>query len=346
MNNVWVESANNFMLREVSTQKPLLPKGIYKLMIDPFENPYLSRIQDKFQFPYKIYGTEVGFINRVVRSWKHTTSNLGVILNGLKGTGKTVTAELIANKLELPVIIISAHHPKLVSFLNDIQQDVVIFIDEFEKIYDGWENSLLSIMDGVMKTKHRLFFLLTTNELRVDRNLLQRPSRIRYIKTFSDLSLPVIMEVVQDKLIHQDLFDATITFISELPIITMDLIKSVVEEVNIHNEGPENFKDVFNIHSNNDQMYNVYTLENGKKVEVESFVLINPSGMSLTQGSSFCIGHRCMGTIHKVFSPNQFMVREIIMNNENEVENKDTIYFLERAKNVHQVFAPETSLTF
>lgn len=346
MNNVWVQSANNYTLREVSTQKPLLPKGVYKYQVDMFESPFLSKVQDEFYFPYKVYGVETEFIDRVVKSWHHTNGNFGVILNGLKGTGKTVTAELIANQLELPVIIVSFHHKSLISFLNDIQQDVLIFIDEFEKIYDGWENKLLTVMDGALKTKHRLFFLLTTNELRVDRNLLQRPSRVRYVKTFSDLTLPVIMEVVEDKLQHKELYECTVKFISELPIITMDLIKSVVEEVNIHQEDPANFRDVFNIHSDREDMYNVYEIINGVKEEIKTFASIEPHYLGEhSKGASFRINGRYMGTISRVISENQIMVTDEEINEESqEREDVDRIYFLEKAVKVHKAFVP-TALT-
>lgn len=343
MNNVWVQSANQFTLRETSTQKPQLPLGVYKFQIDMFENPFLSRVQDEFYFPYKIYGVETEFVDRVVKSWENTTGNFGVILNGLKGTGKTVTAELIANKLQLPVIIIPFHHKSLISFLNEIQQDVVIFIDEFEKIYDGWENSLLTIMDGALKTQHRLFFLLTTNELRVDKNLLQRPSRVRYVKTFSDLTLPVIMEVVNDKLVHKDLYECTVKFISELPIITMDLIKSVVEEVNIHQEDPANFRDVFNIHSDREELYNVYELEDGKKEEVKTYATIHPSFIQdYSVGSDFRINGRYMGQITKVFSSNQILVNNMERDDETGQDyESETIYIMEKAVRVHKAFSNE-----
>jgi hypothetical protein len=337
MNNVWVQSANNFMLREVSTQKQLLPKGVYKFQLDQFENPYLAQVQEEFVFPYKIYGVETDFVDRVICSWKHTTGNFGVLLNGLKGTGKTVTAELIANQLGLPVIIVSFHSAKLISFLNEIQQDVVVFVDEFEKIYDGYENSLLTIMDGALKTRHRLFFLLTTNELRVDKNLLQRPSRVRYVKTFSDLTLPVIMEVVKDKLVHDHWYDATVKFISELPIITMDLVKSVVEEVNIHDESPENFKDVFNIHADKTDMYNVYKLVDGEKQEVNTYVNVYPDYITeYSVNSNLHINHRHVGIITKVISEDQFVIKEYDENTDQHTD--EVVYIREKAVRTHLSF--------
>lgn len=341
MENVWVKSANAYALREVSTQTKALPAGVYKFQVDQFGNPFLTHVQDRFYFPYKVYGVEDNFINRVFRSYNNTTGNFGIILNGLKGTGKTVTAEIIANKLELPVIIITEHHPAVISFLNDIQQDVIVFIDEYEKIYDGYDNKLLTVMDGALKTKSRLFFLLTTNELRVERNLLMRPSRVRYVKTFTDLTLPVIMEVVKDKLIHQHLFDATVQFISELSIITMDIVKSVVEEVNIHEEDPQLFKDVFNINGNQDNVFNVYTLEDGEKVEVSKLANVYPEYITPNSvNSDFYINRKLIGTIESVVSESQIVVNKYNYDDEGEVvKTEKKVYIIEKGKKIHYAFS-------
>jgi broad-specificity NMP kinase len=288
-----------------------------------------------------VYGVETAFIDRVLKSWQNTTGNFGVLLNGMKGTGKTVTSELIANSLELPVIVVNFHHKKLVSFLNNIQQDTVIFIDEFEKIYDGWQNSLLTIMDGAMKTKHRLFFLLTTNELRVDKNLLQRPGRVRYVKTFSDMPLSVIMEVVEDKLEHKHLKDVTVEFISQLPIITMDLISSIIQEVNIHEEDPNNFKDIFNIHSDKTDLYNVFEMDNGKSEEVASYVTVSPNYFdAFSIGQEFRINNHYKGTVVKVLSEHELLVQEWQEDDKGNDVEKFVHYRLEKSTKTHRSFVP------
>lgn len=348
MNNAWVQSANDYFISEVSQQHQTLPNGVYKLQINQMSDDlYLSRIENKFHFPFKIYGVETDFVNRVIKSWENTNGNFGVLLNGLKGTGKTVTAEIIANKLNIPVIIVPFHHKKLVSFLNNIQQDVVVFVDEFEKIYDGWKDSLLTIMDGVLKTCYRIFFLLTTNELRVDKNLLQRPSRIRYVKTFEDMSLEVIMEVVDDLLIHPQFRDECIKMISELPIITMDLIKSIIQEVNIHEESPYNFKDIFNIHSDRDDVYNVFVInQEGNKEEFKKFASVQPSYFVTTdQGGELYVDRSYIGPITSILSPTQAIVGVYETNNQDEEVLVHKTFVIEKAVKTHRAFS-SYSLTF
>lgn len=310
MNNVWTESGSSYRMREISQQLHNLPVAIYKIQVGAFGEHYLEKIQEEFVFPYKIYGIEDKFIRRVIKTYHNTSGNMGVLLNGIKGTGKTVTAELICNQLNLPVIIVPGLTDGLIDFLNDMNQDIVVFIDEFEKVFQNGSSSvLLSIMDGAMKTENRLVFIMTTNNLHIDSNLLQRPSRVRYLKTFGDLELPVIMEVVDDMLHHKEYYDDTVKFISEMPIITMDLVKAVIEEVNIHDESPYEFKDVFNIHEEKESYMNVYiTIGDKKKLFKEQTHVSHRYLTSYNIGQYFCIGHQTLGTIKQVLPNDQFIV--------------------------------------
>lgn len=45
---------------------------------------YLSKIAESFTFDYKLYGLNQKFIDYVLRT--NTTGNLGVLLDGIKGT--------------------------------------------------------------------------------------------------------------------------------------------------------------------------------------------------------------------------------------------------------------------
>lgn len=347
MNNVWSKSGNSYLLSEVSHQQPTLPAAVYRLEFDDFmKRFYLEHIQDKFTFPYKIYGVETAFIKRVKKSWDNTHNNMGILLNGLKGTGKTVTAELICNEMQLPVILVQKHYDGLVSFLNSIQQDVIVFIDEYEKIYNKYDNALLSVMDGAFRTDSRKMFLLTTNDLNIEKNMLQRPSRIRYIKSYGDLSLGTIIEVVNDKLVHPELRECTIQMISQLPIITMDLVKSIIEEVNIHQEDPVLFKDYFNVQGDTNDMYHVYTLnEDGTKEEFQKNALVYPTSFSTYyEGENLYVNKRRIGSIEKFINKSQLLVSVDKENLEKEDGSESSVpenvlFYFEPVAKVHKAFA-------
>lgn len=297
MISVWNKFGGDFFLKEETAKVNFLPVGVYKILQTPHEEFYVQHIRDSFTFPYKIYGIEQNLINRILKSYQNTDGNFGVLFNGVKGTGKTITAEILCNKLQLPVLIVTFHSDGLVSFLNNIQQDFILFIDEFEKIYDGYKTSLLSIMDGVLTKENRIVFLLTTNELRIDSNLIQRPSRIRYLKKFNDLPLTTIIEIVDDMLIYPEFKEEVIKSIAKLPIITIDLIKCIIQEVNIHKEDPGYFLDLLNIKDNSDVVYNVFKLDGDTKIPIFENVQISP--YPFVKGEYLKLHHEYIGTIQE-----------------------------------------------
>lgn len=246
--NLWSQIGERLYLDEPFVQFQDIPNAIYKLEFDQARGRfYVKKIADKFVFDYKIYGLETSLVDRVVKTYKNTNhGNIGVLLNGLKGTGKTVSSKIMCNRLEQPVIVVSDGYKTCHNFLNSIPQNITIFIDEYEKVF-GKATEMLTIMDGALNSEFRRVFILTTNHLSIDENLIQRPGRIRYLKKFKDLTPKIVAEIVDDVLIHKELREECITFISSLEVITVDIVKAVLQEVNLHNEAPEIFADVFNV---------------------------------------------------------------------------------------------------
>lgn len=291
-------------MTEVSQQHPSLDAEVYKICQDLATGIlYLVKIAERFDFPYKIYGLEQPFIDRVIKSYHNTSGNLGIILNGAKGTGKTVTGRIICNELQLPVLIVSEAYEGLPAFLNAIPQDVIVFLDEYEKTYEMHNTDLLSVMDGVMNSASRRVFLLTTNQLYVNENLLHRPSRVRYVKTYENLDEGTIGEIVDDLLQFPEMKKAIIRYMSTLTSVSVDIVKSVIEEVNIHEELPEIFESVFNA-TKIQEFYMVFRVEDGKpdvlfreKVRCEDA----PFDNSLC-GGSFRLNGKSYGYVQRVIS--------------------------------------------
>jgi hypothetical protein len=238
---------------------PTLDDGIYQIHQNPMTGEiFLERIADKFYFGFKLYGIDETFVTHVLDTYSKQASkhNLGVLLNGAKGTGKTVTAKMLCNKLGLPVLIVDKPLQGLSNFLAGINHDCVFLFDEFEKNFrltddDGEDRageSLLSIMDGVYNGENCHIFIMTTNDLRVNDNLLSRPSRIRYLKSFGDvIDRKILEEYVDDNLKYPQYRDEIMDFFDTLTIGTIDILQSLVDEVNLHNCGVSEFKDFFNV---------------------------------------------------------------------------------------------------
>lgn len=249
----WIRNGEAYFPNTISegTKFDKLKPGVYTIK-ESRMGLYLENTAKEFSFNHKIYGLNTRFIKRCLTSFNNTDSNMGVLLNGLKGTGKTVTAKILANLLELPIIVIKeTFEGAAFDFLaENITQDSVIMIDEFEKtISEDDQKKMLTFMDGLHNSEHKRVFILTTNKMDIDSNLIDRPSRVRYIRTFDNLDAETIIEVVDDILQKDRLHhrDELIELIKTFNIITIDNIKQFINEVNIHNESPDELFNDFNV---------------------------------------------------------------------------------------------------
>jgi hypothetical protein len=209
-------------------------------------------VQSEYKFPPVLYDVDNEFINHAVKTYEETTSNLGILLCGVRGTGKSVTAKQFCNRFvkSMPVVIITQAFSGIDLFFNDIQQDIAIFVDEYEKVFtqnQGNDGKLLTLMDGAISNGHRRIFILTANDMHVNQNLLQRPGRIRYIRKYPDTPLNTVKTIIEDKLLNKEHREDALTFISGMEIITIDIMCSLIEEANIHCKPVSSFAKFFNI---------------------------------------------------------------------------------------------------
>ena len=218
--------------------------GIFRI----YENPQtkrlgLEKIDDTFRFDFKIYDLECEeIISKVIKTWtsdlfRESNKNLGVIFNGIKGTGKTIAAKLLCNRIGLPVIVVSKPVDGMLEFIQSLHFEGIILIDEAEKTFDEERDILLKMIDGVYNDMRKLY-VLTTNKLSIDENLLGRPGRIRYIKEFSNLSAKAVNDVIDDNLNDISLKDEILKVVDSLEFSTIDILKTIIDECNIMGSVP------------------------------------------------------------------------------------------------------------
>jgi len=279
MSKKWVYSGNNVFFLQPTIGEEKLRPAIYNVEFSRMQGFYLSKKYDKFEMPPKHYGkSEHSFSDTCLRTWENTDSNLGILLTGKKGTGKTLISKIIANKMlenGYPVIIIkdsfsedqSSTSNPLVDFLSEITTDVVLFVDEYEKIF-GESPAFLPLMDGVSNQSCRKMFLLTSNSSKIESNMFSRPSRIRYVRNYDNTPMPVIMEMIDDLLVNKDFKEDLLDVLSGIDTVTVDVVMKLISEINIHNIRPSEFIEYFNT-DYDPYGYNytvVMTDQNGKEI--------------------------------------------------------------------------------
>src|SRR5690606_38905387 len=216
-----------------------LPKGNYLLSFDQSSGEYFLTQKEEFVLPKKIYGSST-HIDRWITSYKNNTEkNLGISLEGFKGSGKTIDAQKFCILSGLPVIMITEPYKgsDFINFItNPVFNNCIIFIDEFEKVYSetGSEKWLLSLMDGQYPTRY--VFVLTSNIASENPYLINRLNRIKYRKIYDSLDLDIIDEVIDDLLVYPEFKESILKFFKYTKLITFDLLVNLIKEVILFKE--------------------------------------------------------------------------------------------------------------
>lgn len=216
-----------------------LPVDVYDLNFNKMQGFFLTQ-RNPLTVSEKIYGNSLKRAEKILRTFNNTNRNFGVILSGRKGIGKTILARLLAEKVMgvgIPVINISSYLPGLSSFLESLQQEVMVLFDEFEKTFCGNDEhdpqeELLSVFDGTGTGKK--LFVITCNETQhLNEYLLNRPGRFHYHFTFDIPTRDEIREYLGDNLSvdKHDLITNIIKF-SSISELTYDCLRAITTELN------------------------------------------------------------------------------------------------------------------
>jgi hypothetical protein len=291
--NIVKDSGDYYFFNKVAIFNKL-EVGNYRLTWDPKFVPYITD-ERPFEFPAAPFFFEVDkdFREQVIITASARKGNTGVLLEGYKGQGKSITAKKLANDFNLPVIIITEPVPLGVDFvnkLNEIEQDCVIFIDEFEKIFkkpgeekgdakNHDQNIFLTWMDGALTSKWKKIFILTTND-EISSHFINRPSRIRYYKKYEYIDEGLYNNIIDKKLRNKE-HEADLR--EHLPLFdcTIDLVNAIVDEINIMDLPYSKFKEFFN-HKPRKISYSRYILKGSEYVYLDNIETDSPIDRATT----------------------------------------------------------------
>lgn len=185
-----------------------LPNQAYTVSFSQMSGFSLSKYND-LEIHEKIYGIHEAKAEKVFKSFLQFERNMGIILSGDKGIGKSLFAKMLsikAIKNGYPLIIVNEYIPGIADFLNEIEQEVVVLFDEFDKTFgsgrgkdSGGQTELLTLFDGLSTGKK--MFVVTCNELgSLSSFLINRPGRFHYHFRFEYPTPDEIREYLKDKL--------------------------------------------------------------------------------------------------------------------------------------------------
>ena len=267
-----------------------LPAQVYLACCDPQTGPFLKKYSD-LEVSEKVYGVHLEKVDKVLNSFKAFNRNLGVILSGDKGIGKSLFSKLLSIKAiesGYPLIIVNSYFPGIGEYLAEIDQEVVVLFDEFDKTFelsergrrdnDGEKRSpqteMLTLFDGVAQGKK--LFVVTCNDINaLSKFIVNRPGRFHYHFRFEYPTATEVEEYLIDSLNTDKAKEEikNVVAFSQKTKLNYDCLRSIAFELNLGLTFKEAIKDlnILNLE------YEHYTLaiymSNGAKLVVKNRTL-------------------------------------------------------------------------
>ena len=240
-----------------------LPLGTYYISFDPMSGFYLSQTEN-IQLKTKIYGEKTGIrTSRIINTFKDRIDNTGVLLSGIKGSGKSLQikhiSEVLRNEHGISSLIVNTNMPidTLTLFLNEITEPIAVILDEFEKTFEDMEEQeqFLTLLDGISFNKK--LYLFSCNDVeKITEFMLARPSRIYYHYQYTAMDKEAVVGYCEDFLKNKK-FIESITAIHDFMgnTFNFDILQSLIQESNRYDENPLDIINILNIKDNSNQRY-------------------------------------------------------------------------------------------
>ena len=233
-----------------------LPAQAYEVIFVERQGFSLVEKENLFTINEKIYGVQQEKVNKVLESFNLFERNLGIILSGDKGIGKSLFSKMLALaaiEKGLPLIIVNDYVPGIADFISSIDQEVMVLFDEFDKTFFNSnrrnecgdpQTEMLTLFDGLDSGKK--LFVITCNSLRnLNDFLVNRPGRFHYHFRFEYPTVEEVEEYLKDKIPAECYGEIpNVVQFSQKVALNYDCLRAIAFELSLGRSFKELIKDL------------------------------------------------------------------------------------------------------
>lgn len=229
----------NGVLIERYTDSPTvekIPAGVYTIADIKEDSVTLLRKPEALSLPTKIYGDHHRRKAIILRALNTREQSVGVLLLGLKGTGKTILAHDLANtavESGHPVFLIDRYVPaNVLRFLHKLANSECVFMfDEFSTYYsDDQERKHLLTFFSDRDVKKALFLIMQNERKDIPDAFLDRTGRFLFRFEYSHITRSEAVEIIDDYIVHEESRNVLVDY-CEQQQMTPDTLISLLEQL-------------------------------------------------------------------------------------------------------------------
>jgi len=237
---------NKNRLRRLLEQKNKVDESIPVYLLKSWDAEELCRldIEEQLAKIYPNFDLDTEYMEqKVTETISNGIDNLGIILYGKPGTGKSFYIRYLAVKYRLPIYIVSfvksmGNHD-VIQMFKYVKGPAIVLFEDFDNHFNYREcllpsssltfDTILNCLDGIYSSKDGRIHIITANDItRIDPALRYRPSRFRFAKHMLPPSVDTRTSILVSAINGQHSLEELLELTEDLSLDQVFLVKDMV----------------------------------------------------------------------------------------------------------------------